>query len=139
MKMLLDKRGKMRYNTKHQERKRGTNMKAVIMTEARIKRATERYNNIMTFIAREHLTIGTRFSEDTEGWNLKDMVAECDYQLRTYYESGHTNEEMRRGDEGERKAWVSETEKLKRFIFAYLPAINGMNCTAGHCSKYDNK
>ena len=100
--------------------------------------AKKRYNDIMYCICREHLTIGETLSEDTENWNIRDMVAECDYQLSTYYEVGHCNEEMRREDEEGRKMWYSETGKLKRFIEAYKPFIEGIKCAAGHCSRYDN-
>lgn len=101
------------------------------------KKAKKRYNDLMECLALEHLTIGTCFSESTDGWNIRDMVAEADYQLSCYYESGHVNEEMRRGDEYDRKMWRSETGKLKRFIKAYLPFIDGIECTSGHCSQYD--
>lgn len=66
------------------------------------------------------------------------MVAECDYTLSTYYESGHCNEDMRHGDEEDKKLWKSETGKLKRFINTYSPFISDMKCVSGHCSKYDN-
>lgn len=103
-----------------------------------LKRATERYNNIMMTIGYEHNTIGTVFSEDTAEWNLRDMVAEADYTLSTYYENGHCNGDMRYSEyEDERKMWRSETGKLKRFIDAYTPFIDGMKCTVGHCSQFD--
>lgn len=51
-----------------------------------IEKVIQRYNNIMCSIGYEHCTIGTDFSESTEGWNLRDMVAECDYTLSTYFE-----------------------------------------------------
>ena len=108
------------------------------MKNLNIENATKRYNRIMNSICREHLTIGQRLSEDTEGWNLRDMVSECQYQLDTYYEYGHCNEDMRHGDEDERKAWRSETGRLSRFIKAYEPFIGDMICESGHCSKYDN-
>lgn len=104
-----------------------------------IEAATKRYNDIMYDICREHLTIGTELSEDTDGWTIRDMVAECDYQLSTYYECGHCNEEMRRDGEEGRKMWYSETGKLKRFINAYKPFIEGVKCVTGHCSRYDNR
>lgn len=108
------------------------------MKHLNMKTAVERYNGIMFYICREHVTIGTRFSEDTEGWNIRDMVAECDYQLSTYYEEGHCNGDMRYSDdEDERKAWKSETGKLKRFIKAYEPFIEDVVCKKGHCSQYD--
>lgn len=101
------------------------------------EKAKKRYNGIMYALAREHKTIGTDFSEGTQDWNIRDMVSECDYELSTYFEYGHCNEEMRRGDEYERKVWRSEVGKLQRFIKAYLPYIEGVECTEGHCSQYD--
>lgn len=105
------------------------------MKNLNIKQATKRYNDIMMCLAYEHNTIGTDFSESTEGWNLRDMVAECDYTLSTYYESGHANTEMKEEDF---KTWKSETGKLKRFIEAYKPFIEGLKCVSRHCSQYDN-
>ena len=107
------------------------------MKKFSMKRAVKTYNNIMFDIYREHLTINTDFSENTDNWNLRDMVSECDYQLSTYYEIGHINESLRDGDENERKTWKSETRRLKRFINNYAPYTKGMEVTQGHCSKYD--
>lgn len=101
-----------------------------------MKKAIARYNDIMTCIGYDHVTIGTSLSENTDGWNIRDMVAECDYWLSTYYEGGHCNEEMRH-DEYYLKIWRSETGKLKRFINAYKPFIDDIECTEGHCSQYD--
>ena len=103
------------------------------------EKAVKRYNGIMMDVCAEHVTIGTDFSENTEGWNIRDMVAECDYWLSCYTEGGHSRAEMRYGDEDERKAWRSETGKLSRFIDAYKPFIEDYECTAGHCSRYDNR
>ena len=97
--------------------------------------ARKKYNDIMDGLCYEHNTIGTDLSEGTANWNLRDMVAECDYTLSTYYEWGHCNEELRYED---RPRWESETNKLKRFIAHWSPYISGMKCSAGHCSKYDN-
>ena len=97
--------------------------------------AIKRYNDIMETIAYEHLTIGTKFSESTDNWNLRDMVAECDYVLSTYYEHGHANAEMKYKDRG---TWKSETGKLSRFINTYKHFIGNMKCFSKHCSKYDN-
>lgn len=106
-----------------------------------IEKATDRYNGIMFDLCADHLTIGIpSYSEGTDGWNLRDMVAECDYLLSTYYDPGHTNYDMRSSDdEDERKAWRSETGKLKRFIRAYEPFIADMVCVDEHGSnRYDN-
>lgn len=103
-----------------------------------LDKAIKKYNEIMYTIAYEHCQINTRYSENTEGWNIRDMVAECDYALSTYYEQGHSNHEMIRGDEDEKKMWRQETGYLKRFIIKYEPFIEGVKCVARHCSKYDN-
>jgi hypothetical protein len=93
----------------------------------------------MNSLCYEHVTIGTKLSEDTTDWNLRDMVAECDYVLSTYYENGHCNYDMKHSDDpDERKQWKSETGKLSRFIKAYEPYVKDLTCAAGHCSKYDN-
>lgn len=102
------------------------------------EKAVKRYNGIMNALCYEHVTIGTSLSENTDNWNIRDMVAECDYVLSTYYEGGHSNADMRYGDEDERKAWRSETGYLIRFIKAYEPFITDVQCVSGHCSKYDN-
>lgn len=76
------------------------------MKNLNMKSATKRYNDIMNGMGYEHNTINTRFSENTDGWNLRDMVAECDYVLSCYYEDGHCNSEMRySSDSEERKMW----------------------------------
>lgn len=106
-------------------------------TEKQLASAFRKYNEIMFALCREHLTIGTGFSENTENWNLRDLVAECDYQLSTYYESGHVNcDELKHEDY---KTWRSETGKLKRFIAHWEPYIADLTCAEGHCSKYDNQ
>ena len=88
----------------------------------------------METIGYEHSTIGTEWSEGTENWNLRDMVAEADYYLSTYYENGHGNNDLKYED---RKRWISETGKLKRFIAHWEPYIKDMKGETRHCSKYD--
>lgn len=103
-----------------------------------MQKVIKRYNSIMSMLCYEHNTIGTRLSEDTENWNLRDMVAECDYVLSTYYEDGHCNGDMRYSYEPEeRAAWRRETGFLKRFIDRFSPMIADMKCVSKHCSKYD--
>lgn len=105
-----------------------------------IESAIKRYNCIMEVVGYEHRTINTNFSENTEGWNIRDMVAECDYILSCYFENGNCRSEMRYSDDlEERKIWKSETGKLKRFIEAYKSFIGELKCVSGHCSQYDNK
>ena len=109
------------------------------MRQLNMYSAIKRYNAIMGAIGYEHNEIGTGFSDKTENWNLRDMVAECDYILGTYYEDGHCNADMRTSfDEEERKMWKSEVGKLQRFIAAYESFARDMICTQRHCSQYDN-
>lgn len=110
------------------------------MKKLNMARATDRYNGIMFDVGADHLTVGIPgYSEDTDGWNLRDMIAEADYVLSTYYENGHVNNDLRFSEEEEeRKAWRSDTGKLKRFIQAYEPFAVDLVCKDSHCSKYDN-
>lgn len=107
------------------------------MKHLNIKSATKRYNDIMYSCGYEHSTIGTKFSENTENWNLRDMVAEADYLLSCYYEPGHCRCDDRHLSKEDYKIWVSETGMLKRFIKAYEPFVEGMVCHQGHCSRFD--
>jgi hypothetical protein len=99
--------------------------------------AVERYNDCMFETCYEYCTIGTRFSENTENWNIRDMVAEVDYILSCYYEEGHARYEMQY-DKDERKAWEKETKMLSKFIDDYKLFIQNVKCHIHHCSKYDN-
>lgn len=109
------------------------------MKELNIEKVTKRYNSMMFALCLEHVTIGTNYSEDTEGWNLRDMVSEAQYWLDIYNDDGTASGDMRYSDDPEdRKAWRSESGKLKRFINAYKAYIGDMVCVAGHCSEYDN-
>ena len=107
------------------------------MKKLNMETALKRYNDIMYDLGYEHSTIGTRFSENTENWNLRDMVAEADYLLSCYFESGHCRYEDRLVDKEHYKMWLSETGRLKRFIKAYEPFVEDMECFEGHCSKFD--
>lgn len=109
-----------------------------MITEKQMKSAVKKYNDIMEILGYEHNTIGTSLSENTENWNLRDMVAECDYVLSTYYEDGHVNCDMRFSDyDIERMEWSYEVCMLQYFIKRYLRYVCDMKCTEGHCSKYD--
>lgn len=112
--------------------------------------AKKKYNKLMNELGLEHLTIGTNFSEDTENWNIRDMVSECQYQLDVCYEEGNANSEGRYIDEymdmycvsyddavDAQKAWKSKTMKLRNFIRKYEKVAVTMSCTSGHCSKFD--
>ena len=108
------------------------------MRKLNMETAIKRYNILMGITGHEHNQIGTCYSDGTENWTLRDMVAEIDYHLSTYYENGHVNCDLRYSfDADERKMWRSETEKLKRFIKTYEPFISEMKCFQGHCSNYD--
>lgn len=108
------------------------------------EKARKRYNDLMYSLCLDHLTVwevGSKeeVGSEAKGWNIRDMVAECDYQYGLYLEDGTVQGEMRYSDyESERKAWRSESGKLKRFIEAYKPYIDGIKCASGHCSQYDN-
>ena len=100
--------------------------------------AVNRYNHCMFVTCYEYNTIGTDFSEHTECWNIRDMVAEVDYILSTYHEEGHCNYEMKNGDFDDKIAWINETNMLKGFIRDYEPFVKDVKCHIHHCSKYDN-
>lgn len=103
-------------------------------------KAVERYNDIMNWMGYEHKSIGTRFSEGTEDWNLRDMVAECDYVLATFYECGHSNYEMLNGYDGDDGIEMAkqEVQELKGFIWRYRADALKLNEMAKrHCSQYD--
>ncbi len=103
-----------------------------------MEKVTNRYNDLMEFIGLDHLTIGQTLSEDTDGWNLRDMVSEVQYQLDCYFEVGHCAADMRYDDDPRvrRQYWI-EVQRLRRFINRFGPMVADMKCTAGHCSKWD--
>lgn len=100
----------------------------------------EQYNSIMYELGYEYKTIGNEWSDCTEEWNERDMVAECDAILSTFYESGHSNEALRNSDNAEDKAfWRKSVNKLCRFVSKYKPLADNMICNGYHnSSKYDN-
>lgn len=131
--------------------------------ELNIKEATKKYNEIMNDMCYEYNTIGTKFSENTENWNLRDMVSECQYILDCCYEEGNSNNVGQYPDywqytesdimdrkrfnyvqchnENEKelhKEWLSKTRRLKKFISKYSPHVKNMKCSMGHCSSWDN-
>lgn len=74
-------------------------------------------------------------------WNIRDLVAEMDYLLSTFYDEGHTHYMMIDpiyANEESRKEWRSAVGKIKRFITAYTPFIEGVTCADSHGSKFDN-
>ena len=107
------------------------------MKELNMEKIVKRYNGMMYFMCLEHLTIGTRFSEGTEGWNLRDMVSEAQYQLDLHYDEDTMTGMERYSDIDGGKQWRCEVGRLSRFIAAYVPYIEELECVEGHCSKYD--
>lgn len=103
------------------------------------EKAVKKYNDIMMELCWEHSTIGTSYSEGTEKWNLRDLVAEADYLLSCYSEPGHCRYEDRLDGEDEYRTWRREKGLLERFIKKWLPMTENMKCTEGHCSQYDNQ
>jgi hypothetical protein len=108
------------------------------MKRLNIERARDRYDKIMY----EHICEEAALIENPN-FNLRDMVAEADYYLGTFYDCGHmhdTRDEWKYDDTGElRKEWYAATGKLKRFIAAYEPFIHDMVCTENHGSdRFDN-
>lgn len=100
----------------------------------------KRYNDIMYGLALDHLTVHPEDESGTEakGWNLRDMVSECQYQLDLHYDLYSMLGLMRYSDDPyEKKQWRSDVGKLKRFIDRYKDSIADMKCAIGHCSKYD--
>lgn len=81
------------------------------------EKAVKRFNKVMMDIGYYHVTIGTEFSEMyNENTSISEMVKEAEFWLDTYYEEDHANGQMKEDD---RKLWLSETGKLKRFISAF--------------------
>lgn len=108
------------------------------MKDINMAKVTKRFNDLMYDLCLDHLTIGTSSSENTDGWNLRDMVSETQYQLDIHFEDGNLNCELRYESPEGLRQWRSEVGKLRRFIDAYKPYITDMKCVAGHCSKWDN-
>lgn len=114
------------------------------------EKAKRAYNDIMNDIGMEFATIGTNHSENTEGWTLRDMVSEVQYQLDICYEEGNANEEARSVSflmdaygmdsetaRAEHEAWLKKTRKLRAFVNKYKNEAMLTKCKTGHCSKFD--
>lgn len=100
--------------------------------------AIEEYNDIMYDLCREYATIGDEnFSEGTENWNLRDMVAEMDYTLRIYTSPGSIYYVDAQEDKEYRKQWKKDIARMKYFINKYKEKAMTMKCTESHCSIYD--
>ena len=72
-----------------------------------------KYNKLMNSLCLEHLTIGTTYSQGTEGWGKEEMIKEVKYQLSLYYQWGTSAGDMREDDPA---TWRKEVNKLKRFL-----------------------
>lgn len=104
------------------------------------EKAVADYNDMMEALGLEHVTIGTCFSESTEGWNIRDMVSEAQYWLDIYNDPSTATGSMKNSrDIFERTTWATDTLYLRVFIDRYEPDIADVVCVSGHCSKYDNK
>ena len=108
------------------------------MKHLNMQRAIDRYDRIMF----DHV-VEEACTYENPGWNLRDMVAEADYYLGTFYDDGHAHSMLRDPDDPDYeeniKEWRSATGKLKRFIVAYEPFVRDMVCTESHGSaKFDN-
>lgn len=106
------------------------------------KAALKKYNDIMWDLCREHLTIGTRLSENTENWNLRDMVSEMQYTLdmynsedSIYWQDAHDDSQP--SHRPWYWQWYNEKKRMERFISRYKDEALTMECTEGHCSRYD--
>ena len=134
--------------------------KIMAISKRRMETAIKKYNKIMYQLCLEHNTIGTKLSERTEEWNLRDMVSECQYQLDCFNEEGHDcYEALHALDDGctmtlddlmdgrgiaeyQRKFKSVESAKadmkaLRGFINQYKKDISDMECHQGHCSMWD--
>lgn len=105
-------------------------------------KAITQYNNIMWDICREHNTIGTSLSENTENWNLRDMVSEMQYTLDIYNDPDclpwqDAHDPYQPPHKPWLKEWQKEKARMKRFIDKYKDEALTMECYEGHCSKFD--
>lgn len=129
------------------------------ISERRMQTAIKKYNDLMYRLGVEHCTIGTKLSENTKQWNLRDMVSECQYQLECFYEEGHSCYDALHQLDGVRltlddlldknkfRRWkymddgVKECKAvmkaLRQFINTYKKDIGDMECHSGHSSMWD--
>ena len=112
------------------------------MAAAKTSTAVRRYNDLVMSVAHEHVSIGTRYSEGTENWNLRDMVAEISYILEIWNDPGSISYQDAHDDSQPAhkpwyKNWLNEKRRMERFIEKYLPEAFEMECSEGHGSIYD--
>lgn len=114
------------------------------------EKAKTEYNALMFSIGYEFCTIGTNFSEGTEGWTLRDMVSEAQYHLDCCYDDYNDCSDGRNitdymdkyGTDYEdakdaHEDWLKKTRKLRAFVNRYKQEALTTKCTMGHCSKFD--
>ena len=82
----------------------------------------------------EYATIGTNFSEDTENWNLRDMVSEMKYFLDLYNEDGTCYSDMKEDCYDE---WRHDVKLMQGFISKYKDEALKIKGYTRHCSCYD--
>lgn len=112
-------------------KKQGDAIEAVTKKMLNMEAVTKRYNKLMMDLGVEHLTIGMRLSQDTEGWGLKEMVQEAKNQLEEFYNPEHDSYIKADGlTDDIKKRLQSDIGKLKRFISAYEPYVDSMESTA---------
>ena len=99
-------------------------------------KAIEEYNAIMSAIGLEHNTIGTRESKGTENWNLRDMVAECNYMYNLYMDSSTVYGQMYDNDYN---TWKGDSDMLYVFVGKYKGKISGIKASKIHYSIYDTE
>lgn len=73
-----------------------------------------RYDNLMNSLCFEGSKVNNLLEEKNEIITIKNLVEECKYCLSLYYEEGNS-----RSREENDTNWLSETNKLKRFINRY--------------------
>ncbi len=102
----------------------------------------KQYNDIMFDIAHEHVTIGTRYSEGTEEWNLRDMVSEMQYVLDLWSDPSSiawqdAHDDSQPSHKPWYREWINEKARMKRFVNKHVKEALTMKCHEGHCSRYD--
>ncbi|BAL83509.1 hypothetical protein SELR_18010 [Selenomonas ruminantium subsp. lactilytica TAM6421] len=88
--------------------------------------ALKRYNAIMESTGKEHLTIETQLSENTEGWNVADMVAECKAQIE------FCNDAIYGADTETSYEYRLERTKFERFVKRFAPQIGNVKTIVEH-------
>ena len=105
-----------------------------------MKKGLKAYNKLMYRLSLEYNTIGTSFTEDPErrnNWNLRDMVSEVQYQLDIYTDENCIYWQDAQDDEEYKKIYKKDISEMRKFIRTYKNEALTMQCTNGHCSKYD--